>query len=73
MEIQIGDRFIKHLSKRTKGVECEVIDIITRTSTKTGKVVGAEYWAKSDTYAFGHSFEVAKSTIIRNKLNNKQQ
>lgn len=64
MDIQIGLSFAKRLSKG-KTCKCEVIDIVERVSTKTGKIIGIEYWAKSDEYGMGQSFEVAKNTILR--------
>ncbi len=67
MDIQIGQIFSKQLNKG-KYAECEVVDIVERISQRTKKVVGVEYWAKctSGNWAVGQTFEVAKSTIIRN-------
>lgn len=64
MKINIGQKFSKQLSKG-KECDCEVVDIVIRTSTKTKKIIGTEYFAKSNTYAFGRTFEVSKNTIIR--------
>lgn len=66
-EIKIGDKFTKQISKG-KLIECEVVDIIKRVSTKTGKTINLEYYAKSNTYAAGQVFEVAKTTILRDRL-----
>lgn len=63
-EIEIGVRFTKQLAKG-KTCECELVDIIQRVSTKTDKLISVEYWAKSESFAFGKSFEVAKNTIIK--------
>ena len=66
-EIKIGQKFTKKLNKG-KSCECEVVDIIQRVSTKTGEVIALEYWAKSETFFFGRSFEVAKNTILIGKI-----
>jgi hypothetical protein len=63
-QIKIGTNFIKQISKHSK-VECEVVDIIQRLSTKSGNIAGIEYWAKSDKYGMNNSFEVSKTTILR--------
>ena len=65
--IKIGQKFTKQLNKG-KSCECEVVDIIQRVSTKTGEVIALEYWAKSETFFFGRSFEVAKNTILKGKI-----
>lgn len=67
-EIKIGQKFTKRLNKG-KTCECEVVDIIQRFSTKNNKVVSLEYWAKSETFNFGRSFETAKNTILKGKTN----
>lgn len=66
MEITIGLRFNKPLNKG-KFIECEVVDIVHRISTVTGKIIDIEYYAKSvnGDYFQGKSFEVSKTTIIR--------
>ena len=66
-EIKIGQKFTKQLNKG-KSCECEVIDIIQRVSTKTGKVISIEYWAKSENFSFGKAFEVPKNSILRGKI-----
>ena len=65
--IKIGQKFTKQLNKG-KSCECEVVDIIQRVSTKTGEVIALEYWAKSETFFIGRSFEVAKNTILKGKI-----
>ena len=69
--LKIGDKFFKNLSKG-KYAECEIIDIINRISTVNCDCKGFEYWAKciSGNYAPGQTFEVAKATVIRGRLNN---
>ena len=66
--IKIGDKFTKQISKG-KIIHCEVTDIIKRVSTKTGKTIDVEYYAKSNSYGMGKSFQVAKTTILRDMLN----
>lgn len=66
MQVEIGTKFFKQIAKN-KMIECEIIDIVQRVSTKTGKLIGVEYWAKSDSYAAGLAFEVALSTINKKK------
>lgn len=66
MQIEIGTRFFKQVAKN-KVVECEIIDIVQRISTKTGELIGVEYWARSDSYAPGLAFEVALSTINKRR------
>lgn len=63
-KIEIGVQFKKELPKG-KSAQCVLVDVVQRISTKTGKIISEEYWAKSDTYNFGKAFEVAKNTIIR--------
>lgn len=66
MEITIGLKFRKLVNK--KYIECEVVDVfdIETTSRKTGNVnKRVVYYAKSDNYGMGQSFEVAKTTILR--------
>lgn len=63
-KIEIGVQFKKELSK-SKSVQCVLVDIVQRISTKTGKVIYEEYWAKSDNYNLGKSFIVARNTILR--------
>jgi len=68
--IKIGDKFNKRLNKG-KTAECEIVDIIVRTSIITGENVGFEYWAKSlskEYTAFG-MFEVSETTVMRSRLN----
>lgn len=65
-EIKIGDKFIKQISKG-KSIDCEIVDIITKVSTITGKVIETEYYAKSNNYAMGQSFEVSKTTVLRGR------
>lgn len=66
MDITIGTRFYKMVDK--KQVECVVSDIFDITSVSrlneitNNRVV---YYAKSDNYGMGRSFEVAKATIVR--------
>lgn len=67
-EIEIGVRFTMQLAKG-KTCECEVEDIIKRVSTKTGDVISFEYWAKSESFGLGLSFEVSKNTILRGIIN----
>lgn len=67
-EIKIGQKFTKRLNKG-KTCECEVVDIIQRISSKTGNIISVEYWAKSETFNFGRSFETAKNTILKGKTN----
>jgi len=69
-EIKIGDKFMKQLLK-SKYAECEVVDIIIRTSTATGNQIGFEYIAKCiyGNYAPNQHFEVSKATIMLNKIN----
>ena len=69
-DINIGDKFQKQLAGG-KHCDCIIIDIVKRTSTRTGVLLSVEYWAQSDTYGLGNPFEVAKNTVIRNRLNNK--
>lgn len=63
MEITIGTQFQKQVNKKL--VNCVVDDIVERKSLKTGKVFDIEYWAKSDEYGVGASFEVSKTTIAK--------
>ncbi len=71
-EINIGDKFQKQIASG-KHCDCIIIDIIKRISTRTGNLLGVEYFAISDTYGIGKPFEVAKNTIIRSKLNNQNK
>jgi hypothetical protein len=67
-DIKIGQKFTKRLNKNTV-IDCEVTNIIKRYSVKDDKFLDdVEYWAKSDKYGFGKSFEVPKTTIIRGKI-----
>lgn len=68
-EIEIGTRFEKRVGKSVN--VCYVTDIIdcTYKSQATGKVTTqAMYYAKSETYGMGESFEVPKNTILRSLL-----
>lgn len=67
--IEIGDKFYKKLSKGKTAI-AEVVDIVERISTKTGNLISKEYWAKSENFNFGKSFEVAKTTIALNRIKN---
>lgn len=69
MEIQIGTRFEKRIGNSVN--VCYVTDIIDCTyysramgNTSTQTI----YYAKSETYGMGRSFEVAKNTILRSLL-----
>lgn len=66
MEITVGLEFQRPIGN--KYVKCVVSDIfdIQATSRSTGKINNrVVYYAKSENYAFGESFEVAKNTILR--------
>lgn len=65
-DIKVGDKFIKQISNG-KSIGCEIIDIVKKVSTTTGKVVETEYYAKSGIYALGQSFEVSKTTVLRGR------
>jgi len=66
--IKVGDKFLKQLYGN-KYAKCEITDVIKRISTFSSDCIGVEYWAKciSGNY-IGQDFEVAKSTIIRGKI-----
>ena len=64
--IKIGDTFVKQISSG-KSIDCEVVDIVKKISTTTGKIIETEYYAKSNNYAMGQSFEVSKTTILRGR------
>jgi hypothetical protein len=68
-EVKIGDKFKKPLNKG-KFAECEIVDIVQRISTVTGKVFDVEYWAKSISkeYTTRSSFQVAKTTVFRYRI-----
>lgn len=66
-EIKIGDQFTKQIGAG-KYAECIVVDIVKRISTRTGNNIGEEIFASSDTYGMGQPFQVAKNTVIRDKI-----
>lgn len=65
--VKIGDRFYKQLSKG-KQVECYVVDFSETKSLTTGKIIEQKCYAKSDNYAFGESFEIPFTTVLRFKI-----
>ena len=50
--VKIGDKFTKQISGQ-KNIDCEVVDIVKKVSTTTGKIIETEYYAKSNSYAMG--------------------
>ncbi len=64
MEVEKGMKFYKQLGKG-KSCICEVVALVDRIERDSKKVISTEIWAKSDTYGFGKSFEVTKTTVIR--------
>ena len=66
MKIEIGMRFEKQVGKSK--VICRVTDIIEceyKSLAMGNTSYDTIYYAKSETYAMGNSFQVPKSTIIR--------
>ena len=69
MEIKIGQRFMKRINNG-KMIECEITDIVIRTSLSTGNEISRELWAKAVNGGIGTGlgFEVSRTTVIKGRL-----
>ena len=60
---------MKHFGKG-KMIECEITDIVIRTSLSTGKEINRELWANAVNGGIGTGldFEVSRTTVIKGRL-----
>ena len=65
-KVSIGDKFKKRVGKSK--VDCEIVDIVNRVSVKKNKIIETEYWAISNNFGMGKSFQVAKATVVRGRI-----